>query len=722
MKVNKYFLVIILILTIFTLSFVSASDINSTDDELGMHDVAIDDSTSDQIDNRSSDLVPKSTDEVLGVSDSEDLLSGFSIEIGEKNLINLDTSSKDIEICFPNNAKVDSYYSFYLDNKLFKKDIIQYKGFSDSISLDNISCGKHSYKVVYKDNKNNKVTKKGSFKVDWKTFELDHYYGKNGNNAMENISYGDKYKNSIALPDDANANVRVIVNNKKTYYFGVSDFNNIVISDLEIGKNEIVFEYSDEKYDKIKRAKDIVNVYGEIKGPTSLSCLKSAKFTLKLPNDANGTLVAYYPNGIAESKLVNGSASVKLPVLSAGQHQVYVYYNGSDYQVRPFGAVSYVNGTEVFENQTFGAGVEIPSEMTVGAKKYLKFNLPGDANGVLKINNEKVSLINGSASISLSNLSPGKHTFTVRYSGDSQYPDFNDKFSVAVNKKVPVFNITVPNEIIAGLNYDFTFTGPSNCKGTIALYCGDDVVYADLKKGKVTLNSKVPEKYGKQSAVFSFVSSSEKYYSVHGLINFTSIPAPVIQADDLDISYTGSLYKYKARILDGYGKHVGAGEKVKVCAFDDDKGVYKVVKTLKTDKKGYIQIKIDKPSFYFYKFNYKGVESREVTLGVHSITWLYINGHKYDQILSKSSKKIDVEVHLKNHGEFIKKNVAKKKVKVKFNGKTYTAKTNSEGIAKLTIKQKAIKKLKVGEKYLMSASYNKDTDGLWSSWYLRIVK
>ena len=46
-----------------------------------------------------------------------------------------------------------------------------------------------------------------------------------------------------------------------------------------------------------------------------------------------------------------------------------------------------------------------------------------------------------------------------------------------------------------------------------------------------------------------------------------------------------------------------------------------------------------------------------------------------------------------------------KKIVFKFKGKKYSAKTNSKGIAKVTIKKSVAKKLKKGKKYKFSATY-----------------
>ena len=50
-----------------------------------------------------------------------------------------------------------------------------------------------------------------------------------------------------------------------------------------------------------------------------------------------------------------------------------------------------------------------------------------------------------------------------------------------------------------------------------------------------------------------------------------------------------------------------------------------------------------------------------------------------------------------------------KKIKFKFNEKTYKAKTNKKGIAKVTIKKSELEKLNVGQTVYYQATYSTNT-------------
>ena len=73
--------------------------------------------------------------------------------------------------------------------------------------------------------------------------------------------------------------------------------------------------------------------------------------------------------------------------------------------------------------------------------------------------------------------------------------------------------------------------------------------------------------------------------------------------------------------------------------------------------------------------------------------------------VKKTAKSFTMQAKLKINGKL----VSGKTIKFKLNGKTYTTKTNSKGIAKVTVKKNDIKKLKKGKTYTAQVTYSKDT-------------
>lgn len=117
---------------------------------------------------------------------------------------------------------------------------------------------------------------------------------------------------------------------------------------------------------------------------------------------------------------------------------------------------------------------------------------------------------------------------------------------------------------------------------------------------------------------------------------------------------------------------------------------------------------------YKAKTNENGIASLKITEkpGNYKITATYGYSLTHDvvvkQILNlepvkvkKSAKKLVLKTTLKQG----QKAMASKRVTFKFNGKTYTAKTNSAGVAKVTIKKSVLNKLKEGKTINYQVSY-----------------
>ena len=73
--------------------------------------------------------------------------------------------------------------------------------------------------------------------------------------------------------------------------------------------------------------------------------------------------------------------------------------------------------------------------------------------------------------------------------------------------------------------------------------------------------------------------------------------------------------------------------------------------------------------------------------------------------LKRSAKKLVIRATLKVNSKAVKGKI----IKFKFNKKTYKAKTNAKGVAKITVKKAVLKKLKKGKKVTYTATYGKVT-------------
>lgn len=157
--------------------------------------------------------------------------------------------------------------------------------------------------------------------------------------------------------------------------------------------------------------------------------------------------------------------------------------------------------------------------------------------------------------------------------------------------------------------------------------------------------------------------------------------------------YYGDPLEYS---LEVYGKNNKPVGKNKIVTFTIGKQIFKV----KTDKNSIATIKISNkitPGTYKIKATYLK-ESKTKKLVVKEVLSL-----KYVKV-KKSNQKIMLEATLKN-----KNPLENKQITFKFNEKTYKAKTNSKGIANITINKSTLSKLKVGKKITYQATYMKDT-------------
>lgn len=149
--------------------------------------------------------------------------------------------------------------------------------------------------------------------------------------------------------------------------------------------------------------------------------------------------------------------------------------------------------------------------------------------------------------------------------------------------------------------------------------------------------------------------------------------------------------KYKVKIIGDNGKAEAKGKSVKVI-IDNKQHTYK------TDKNGFIIIVLNKnfrPAKHTIKIQYKGYSVSNRINVKHALS----SQKRFN--VKKSAKRIVIKAKLTLNN---KKAIKGKIIRFKFKRKTYSAKTNSKGIAQISLVKSKFKK----GSYSVNISYLKD--------------
>lgn len=360
--------------------------------------------------------------------------------------------------------------------------------------------------------------------------------------------------------------------------------------------------------------------------------------------------------------------------------------------------------------------------------------MPSDATGAVTLtvndNDYKFDVINGVANILLPKLEDGDYPYTMTYSGDSKYSSITTNGSFKVNNTISnttdknntngtgnetsgnttngTENTTVSPEItILPLDTpsddgSVTVSLPSDATGIVTLSInGKDYPYA-VVNGQANViipnlgdgNYPYTITYSGDSKYASFISNdslkvnktttpTDNKTNATGNTtqeNTTTVDNSKITASNANVLYTaGSYYSIKV-----YGKDGKLADGVKVVI--TVKG--KTFKTLTTTN-GVAKFKVTSvPGTYKMTITALGKSVTKTLTVKHLVTLKSVT-------VKKSAKKLVLTTTL---AKVNKKYLKNKQITFKFNGKTYKAKTNSKGVAKVTVKKSVLSKLKVGKK------------------------
>ena len=163
-----------------------------------------------------------------------------------------------------------------------------------------------------------------------------------------------------------------------------------------------------------------------------------------------------------------------------------------------------------------------------------------------------------------------------------------------------------------------------------------------------------------------------------------SNPSKIINNKNVIVDYTGKV-TFKVRVIGKNGKVTGANEVVVMKIAGNSYNV-------KTDKNGYASKTFSlTPAKYIITSTYKGSAVKN-TITVKNV--LYATSKTV-----KKAKNIKYSANLKTSKN---KPISNKKITFKINGKTYSGKTNKNGVVTVSFKNLKVGKYSVAVKYLNS--------------------
>jgi len=492
----------------------------------------------------------------------------------------------------------------------------------------------------------------------------------------------------VKLPGNATGDVTVEINGKvytpDTFENGVATFN---IDGLTYGNKTATISYAgDDNY--VANSTTANFTVSKNPAPISVDVDNSTKgeATIKvtLPEDATGYVIVNVNGTDYGINLTAGENSVTVPIDTTGDYTAKVTYLGDDKYL--------ANSTsEKFHASTDKAPANIGAEVDnvpVGEDVIVKVTVPegGDGNMTVKIGNitKTVPVTGGENSISISGVPEGTHDVVIDYSG-------NDKFEPeTINKKVNVFRSINAENIKRGWN------SPYDYKAEFLDGEGNVLVNTDVQ---YVINGKTyTVKTDSQGIAFLTTSKlAVGKYDVT-IINpvtgeqttrTTTIVKRLLENKDITMDFVDGTY-YTVLAIGDDGNPVGEGEFV-------DIWVNTIHYSCRTNKDGYARLKINlNPKTYTVVAEYKLTKVSNKLVVKQTLKLVK------KTVTVKRGKKLVLQAKLKwTNGKAIKG----KQIIFKFKGKTYKAKTNSKGIAKVTVSKKVTKKLKKGKKYTYSAKY-----------------
>ena len=353
-----------------------------------------------------------------------------------------------------------------------------------SVTVSDLKAGDYTVTVKYTgDNNYNEATGSAEFSVLKITPEMDV--------TVEDIVFGEDLIVNAVLPVDATGEVVITVNGVDYHVAIENGEASVTVSGLEAGDYTVAVKYAgDDNYNaaevtkgvNVAKANPALNViidsvdYGNVFTINAvLTGVNNA------PLDTNIIVTVNGKNYIVA--IVNGKGTFHADKLAAGSYNFNARFAGSN------------NYNEVSDSGKFNVykvdsaiGITV-KDINVGEDAVITVKLFSDATGELTVTvNGKdytANVVNGRATVSVSDLKAGTYDVVAKYSGDSNYNAAVATSSFTVSKVDSTMDVTV-NDIVFGGDLTVDAVLPDDATGEVIITVDGTSYTAGINDGKAT--------------------------------------------------------------------------------------------------------------------------------------------------------------------------------------------------------------------------------------------
>ena len=374
----------------------------------------------------------------------------------------------------------------------------------------------------------------GNYKYLFNATTHDFAIAKRPSNVIVNttdINVGDVAVINVTVPKNATGYVVICVNGTN-YTVNVTDGKgSIPVTGLTSGTYNINVTYvGDEQYlpgtnsTTLKVSKVPSNITVVV---NNITVGDVAIINMTVPKDATGNITVRVNNTVVVVGIVGGTAQAVVPYLKVGNYTVHVTYNGDNKYL------SSTNATKLTVNK-ISSDIKVIDQGNGTVVVIVPGNATGNVTIVVENKTFNGTVVNGTAIINLTNVTPGVHNITVIYSGDTNHTNATVNATVTISKLITPIKVNV-NDIYVGDVARINVTVPDGATGKVRIEINGKEYFEPIENGVARF--KVENLTAGIKTVYASYVGDNNYTGNHTSANFTvKKHNPIITVNAIDIN------------------------------------------------------------------------------------------------------------------------------------------------------------------------------------------